>query len=475
MANWMKARQTKYAAYASMYIVVILAVLVAVNFLANRYDKSYDSTSNKQFSLSDQSKKVINGLKGDIHITYFDRDSTFAGAHNLLDRYSNMSPKVHVAYLDPVKKPQQAKAAGYSRDTTILVDSGTRKQSAKSLTEEEITGAIIRSLKTGERNACFLTGSGEHSLDDTTGGDGYGAVKSALESNNYKTRALSRADILPKPEPAGNNTVNLGKPAEAAKAEIPKDCTILVVAGPREVYPQPVVDAIKAYVENGGKALIMLDPSIKLGKDDTNENTGLDAMLESWGVTLDKDLALDTSGIGRVFGIGPEVPVVTNYESQAIVNPMKDIPTAFPLVRTLDIKNTDKTTVDKLFSTGENSFATTNLSSGRITLNPKTDKKGPLLLAAAGTYNKNGRFVVVGSSTWLGNSLIRFQGNRDLFLNMMNWLSADEDLISIRPKEPSNQPLNVNAQRARMMFWLSVVFFPLAIVGIGLGTWWKRR
>lgn len=475
MANWMKARQTKYAAYASTYIVVILAVLVAVNFLANRYDKSYDSTSNKQFSLSDQSKKVINGLKGDIHITYFDRDSTFAGAHNLLDRYSNMSPKVHVAYLDPVKKPQQAKAAGYSRDTTILVDSGTRKQSAKSLTEEEITGAIIRSLKTGERNACFLTGSGEHSLDDTTGGDGYGAVKSALESNNYKTRALSRADILPKPEPAGNNTVNLGKPAEAAKAEIPKDCTILVVAGPREVYPQPVVDAIKAYVENGGKALIMLDPSIKLGKDDTNENTGLDAMLESWGVTLDKDLALDTSGIGRVFGIGPEVPVVTNYESQAIVNPMKDIPTAFPLVRTLDIKNTDKTTVDKLFSTGENSFATTNLSSGRITLNPKTDKKGPLLLAAAGTYNKNGRFVVVGSSTWLGNSLIRFQGNRDLFLNMMNWLSADEDLISIRPKEPSNQPLNVNAQRARMMFWLSVVFFPLAIVGIGLGTWWKRR
>ena len=98
-----------------------------------------------------------------------------------------------------------------------------------------------------------------------------------------------------------------------------------------------------------------------------------------------------------------------------------------------------------------------------------------LLLGAAGTYNKAGRFVVVGSSTWLGNSLIRFQGNRDLFLNMINWLSADEDLISIRPKEPSNQPLNMNANRQRTMFWLSVVFFPLAVVGMGLGTWWKRR
>ncbi|HEY1241246.1 MAG TPA: GldG family protein [Bryobacteraceae bacterium] len=476
MANWMKARQTKYAAYASIYILVILAVLAAVNFLGNRYDKSYDSTSNKQFSLSDQSKKVVNGLKNDVHITYFDRESSFAGAHNLLDRYSNMSPKVKVAYVDPVKKPQQAKAAGFSRDTTILVDSGTRKEPAKSLTEEEITGAIIRSLKSGVRAACFVTGSGEHSIDDSTAGDGYGAVKSALESNNYKTRTVSLLTGAAAAAPAGKTTVNVGSaPEAAAKPEVPKDCTILVVGGPRFAYTQPEVDAIKTYVESGGKALFLLDPALKLGRDDTQENTTLDALLESWGVTPAKDLALDTSGIGRVFGLGPEVALVGSYESHAIVTPMKDIATAFPLARTLETKNTDKTTVDKLFSTGENSFATRNLSSGRITIDPKNDKKGPLLLAAAGTYNKNGRFVVVGSSTWVGNSLIRFNGNRDLFLNMMNWLSADEDLISIRPKEPSNQPLNVNAQRANMMFWLSVVFFPLAVVGIGLGTWWKRR
>ncbi len=170
MPNWMKARQTKYAAYASVYILVILAVLSAANFLANRYDKSYDSTSNKQFSLSDQSIKVVKGLKSDARITYFDDQSRFASAHNLLDRYSNLSSKVHVDYLDPVRRPQQAKAAGYTRDTTILVDSGLRKEPAKALTEEEITGALIRSLKTGERNVCFLSVGGEHSLDDSQGG-----------------------------------------------------------------------------------------------------------------------------------------------------------------------------------------------------------------------------------------------------------------------------------------------------------------
>ncbi|MBZ5576710.1 MAG: GldG family protein [Acidobacteriia bacterium] len=478
MANWMKARQTKYAAYASVYILVILAVLGAANFLANRYDKTYDSTANKQFSLSDQSIKVVKGLKGDVHITYFDRDSQFAGAHGLLDRYSNLSPKVHVAYIDPVKRPQEARAAGFSRDTTILVDSGTRKEPAKSLTEEEITGALIRSLKSGERNACFVSGSGEHSLDDTTGGDGYGAVKAALESSNFKTRTISLLNAAGQTPAAGGEKATPAagaSPDATAKPEVPKDCTVLMIGGPRFAYIQPAVDAIKAYVENGGKAMIMLDPSIKLGKDDTQENTALDALLESWGVTLDKDLALDTSGIGRVFGLGPEVALVASYEPHQIVNPMKEIATAFPLSRTLEVKNTDKTTVDKLFSTGENSFATTNLSSGRITIDPKNDKKGPLLLAAAGTYNKAGRFVVVGTSTWVGNSLIRFNGNRDLFLNMINWLSADEDLISIRPKEPSNQALNVTGQRFNMMFWLSVVFFPLAVVGIGLGTWWKRR
>lgn len=467
--DWLKARQTKYTAYAGVYILVILAVLVAINFLGSRYDKSYDSTSNKQFSLSDQTVKLVKGLKGDVTITYFDDQTRFDNARNLLDRYSNLSPKLHVNYIDPVKHPQEARADGFSRDTTILVSNGTRKESAKSLTEEEVTGALIRSLKTGERWACFVTGSGEHSLDDTTSGDGYGAVKSALEGNNYKTRTISLLQGAAATPAAGAPAATAGKP------EVPKECTVLVVGGPRFAYVQPEVDAIKTFVENGGHALFMLDPALMLGKDDTQENASLDALLESWGVTPEKDLALDTSGIGRVFGLGPEVALVGSYETHQIVAPMKDVATAFPLARTLDVKSTDKTTVDKLFSTGDNSYATTNLSSGRITIDPKKDKKGPLLLAAAGTYNKNGRFVIVGTSTWVGNSLIRFNGNRDLFLNMMNWLSADEDLISIRPKEPANQPLNVTQQRATTMFWLSVVFFPLAVVGMGLGTWWKRR
>src|SRR5579863_3833726 len=105
--DWLKKRQTKYTAYASAYIIVILGVLGAVNFLANRYDKSYDATANKQFSLSDQTVKLVKGLSRDVKIIDFDESTRFPQAKDLLDRYAALSPKLHVEYIDPVKKPQQ--------------------------------------------------------------------------------------------------------------------------------------------------------------------------------------------------------------------------------------------------------------------------------------------------------------------------------------------------------------------------------
>src|ERR1017187_6827191 len=111
-ADWIKARQTKYSAYVTVYILVILAVLGVANFLANRYDKSYDGTANKQFSLSDQIVKAIKGLKRDVTVTYFGETTQFPQARVLFGRYAHLSSKLKVDYIDPVKKPQLARAAG---------------------------------------------------------------------------------------------------------------------------------------------------------------------------------------------------------------------------------------------------------------------------------------------------------------------------------------------------------------------------
>jgi ABC-type uncharacterized transport system involved in gliding motility auxiliary subunit len=132
-----------------------------------------------------------------------------------------------------------------------------------------------------------------------------------------------------------------------------------------------------------------------------------------------------------------------------------------------------------LVATSANSVAVSNVgATGAI--DPSKGKKGPLTLAAVtsvGSGENKGRVIVVGTSIWAQNSLMnsRSLGNRDLFGNMVNWLSSDEDLISIRPKVPEDRPLNLNAQKMNLVFWLSVVIFPLAVVGAGIGTWWKRR
>ena len=108
------------------------------------------------------------------------------------------------------------------------------------------------------------------------------------------------------------------------------------------------------------------------------------------------------------------------------------------------------------------------------------NRKGRLTIAAAGTYstgkpNSEGRFVVTGSSSWAANRFLGFNGNGDLALNTVNWLASDEDLISIRPKTPEDRQLNMTSRRLNAAFWLSVVVFPLAVIGFGLITWWRRR
>jgi ABC-type uncharacterized transport system involved in gliding motility auxiliary subunit len=454
---WLKARQTRFGAYVTLYVLLIIAILGLLNWLANRHNKSVDTTANKQFSLSGQTEKVVGGLEQNAKITYFDKSSDFQRAKDLLARYDNLSPKLSVDYIDPDKKPNIARAAGVRSYGSIYVEAGTRREEAKSLTEEEITGALIRALKGGEKTVCSVTGSGEHTFEDTER-TGYSQAKDLIERNNYKTRTIS---LIEKPE-------------------IPKDCTVIMIAGPRFEYTEPAVNALKTFVEGGGRVLFMADPPVNLAREKVSENPRLAGLLGTWGVTPQNNLVVDASGIGQIFGLSEVVPLVSNYESHPIVREMKGVATAFPLARSIDSKSADKTSVQQLFQTSENSFATTNLSSAELRLDPSQAQKGPFTLAVAGTYttgkeNSEGRFVVVGSSGWIANNILRFNGNSDLFVNMLNWLSSDEDLISIRPKDPQDRRLALNRQQMRLIFMSSVVLLPLAVIVAGVGVWWRRR
>jgi len=409
-----------------------------------------------------------------VQFTYFGPQEEFRSARDVLDQYSTLSPKVHVNFIDPERKPQAAKAAGFRSDSPVLIESGSRREGAKRLDEEEITGALIRSLKSGERNFCMLSSAGERSIDDTEAG-GLSVLKQLLERDNYKVRS----ETLRPAAPEANKPVAIGQVASAAALAVPKDCTVLVVAGPKNDYPEPVVDAIKTYVEGGGRALILLDTTLRIGRSDPPaENQALLKVLGDWGVTMDNDLVLDLSGLGQIFNLGPEVPFIVQYESHAITQPLTRMPTAFPLARSLEAKSTDKASVSKLVATSEQSVGTDSIGP-RGAVDLKKGKKGPLTLAAAGTLNggQPGRFVVIGTSQAAENSIVgsRSLANRDLLVNSGNWLASDEELISLRPKSPEDRPLNMTAQKLNLAFWLSLVGFPVVVLGAGVATWWRRR
>ena len=455
--QWLRARQTKYVAYAATYIIIVLAAVVVVNVLANRFNKSYDATSNKRYSLSDQTAKIVKGLKQNATITYFQQSTRFRDGKDLLDQYANLSPKVKVEYLDPDKNPQAAREAGIRNFGTAVVQIGTKKEEAKSMTEEGLTGAFIRDLKSNTRTVCFVSGSGEHQIDDSDRG-GLSRFKDLLAKDNYESKTVSLLQT----------------------AEVPSDCTTLVVAGPTRNYEQPEVDAIKKYVESGGRALLMLDAPLKAGRSEIADNDALASLLQTWGVTPNKDLILDLNPLGQIVGLGPQVALVTSYESQPIVSEMKGTATGFPLSRSLEVKSGDKTSVQKLFDSSSTSLATTNLSSAAVNVNDPKNKKGPLTIAAAGTYNTGkenaqGRFVVVGSSSWMSNGFINFNGNNDLALNAVNWLSSDEDLISIRPKEREDRRITMTRSQLSWVRATSQFLLPAIVVVVGVGVWWKRR
>jgi len=446
------AQQARFGATAGLYTVVVLAILVAVNYLGVRFNKPLDLTSNKRFTLSQETQKIVGNLKQDATITYFDTSRNFDQAKGILDRYKNLSSKIHVEYVDIRRDPVKARAAGVRYAGTAVVETDNRKEEAKSVDEQGITGAFLKISK-GVRKVCFVSGSKEHALDQTDG-TGLSQFKSFLDRDNYQAQSITLLD----------------------KTAVPEDCKVIIVAGPRGDYTANEVSALKNYVQGGGRAAFFLDPPLDMRSEHIPENAPLANMLAEWGVTLDKDLVLENTALTAIYG--PENPPINNYEDHPIVSDLKGSYTIMPISRSLEVKSAGKSTVTKLFSTSADAVALTDLSATRIRLDDPKNKKGPFILGAAGTYDTgkagdNGRFVVIGNSGFLSNDTIATAVNRDLAVNIVNWLSSDEDLISIRPKEPEDRKLDPRG--VNITLYSDVFAFPLLIIVAGVAVFLKRR
>lgn len=441
-------RSAKLGTNTVVMTLAVVAILGIVNFLGSRHHKRIDLTAEGLYSLSDQTRKIVSDLNRDVRVILFDKqdDATLA---DRMKEYRELSSRLTYERIDPQARPQVARQHSITRNGEIVVVAGDRTERPQETTEQALTNAILKVTRDRLKKICFVTGHGEKQIDATGEGEGYGVVNQWLKDENYETAS-----------------VNL-----VASNQVPSDCDVLVLAGPKQpLFPQEVT-MIGKYLESGGKALVMIDPET---------DPGLGDVLRQWNIQLGNDTVLDVSGVGRLFGTGPGVPLARTYGSHPITKDFQNSMTFFPLARSVSVvpgSGAGPLTTE-LLKTSEESWAETELESGEARFDEGKDKKGPVTIGVAasqGVGEAEARLVVIGDSDFATNAYVQLQRNGDLFMNSINWLAQDEELISIRPKSPTNRRVTMTSSQQNMLFWLVIIFLPGAVIGSGVYIWWKRR
>src|SRR5579885_3018447 len=334
----------------------------------------------------------------------------------------------------------------------VVVSSGSHNETLTGTGEQDITNAIIKVTRDTVKTICFVDGHGEKSLSSGEG-DGLEGDDKALKNEGYQTK-----------------TVNL-----VSSGEVPNDCSVLVDAGPKQaLFPQEA-GFISKYLDNGGRVLLLLDPET---------DPKVDSVLDAWNVSLGSNVVIDASGVGRLFGTGPAVPLVVDYGANPIVQNFTGTMTFFNLARTVSIKDKSKSDPEatELLKTSPRSFTVPNLKTKEVRYDPAKDQAGPLSLGVAaerksgsGAASKDSRLVVIGNSAFATNQWAGLQRNGDLFVNTINWLAQDEDLISVRPKNPTNRRVILTETQQRELVLASLFFLPGLVLMSGAVIWFKRR
>jgi ABC-type uncharacterized transport system involved in gliding motility auxiliary subunit len=472
MAASLSKRQTRYGALSIASVLVVLALIVGVNYLAQKYSRRWDLSAAGEFTLSEQTRTFIRTLKEPLHIRVFGVPQEMQPFRDRLSEYALLSNKVKVEYLDIDKDRLLANQYEARANGTIVVEYQKRIERVTSGTaEQDITNAIIKAVQGRQRKVYFVTGHGEHDPASSDPIAGYSRANEALQRDNCLIAPL----------------------ALAQQPDVPSDADVVVVAGPTRDYLPTEIESLRRYLNRGGKALMLLDPP-----DATTAPplTNLVAFVGEWGMQVGSDIVVDVAGQAR--GRGPAFPVIANYPTHAITERFRFY-TMFPLARTVTAVTGHARNAQPLLLSSDVSWAETDLKAlsggGSVSLDP-TDKKGPVELGAAVALpapdappatppaagqasspppRPETRLVVIGDSDFAANDAIGFQANRDFLGNAISWLAQQENLISIRPTPPNDRRVTVDANGFRVIALLLLVGVPGMVLAMGVHTWWRRR
>ena len=471
--------------------LAVFAVVVMLNYLGTQFFHRYYLSSLTRIQLSTRTTSLLHALTNRVQVTvYCSREDEFFGdLANLLKEYTSVDPKISVRYIDYDREPGAAEEfkikynLGASTNKNLIVfecegrtknvlgdtlvqnqliqeksetpgQLALRKKPINFLGELMFTGALLGVTNPKPLKGYFLQGHGEHRPDSANDPSGYAKFAGILRQNNVELELLT---LL------GTN-------------QVPDDCNLLIIAGPKDALAASELGRVEKYLNEGGRLLALFNVMNVLP---TGRATGLEKILAKWGVNVTFNLVKDTEHSASADGV--DVQAFNFRIKHPLVNSLLGQTLQFIYPR--EIAALDLTAQpDNGIKAEEVVFSGPNSILSNVGLAQRPGVK-PLVVAveknaAKGVAAERGatRILVTGDSLFLGNERIESGANRDFASHAADWLLARPLLLEgIGPKSITEYRLLISNVQSQTVQLILLVAMPGGILLLGGLVWLRRR
>ncbi len=442
----------------ALAVPALAGIFLLGQAILDRRQLRLDLTPEHQYTLSDQARRILDTLPADVRVLAFLRsqDPRNPRIEDLLERVAARTPRVHVTRVDVNKSPALAKEYGVDSYGALAVESEGRRRVFSNPAEEVLMAALLQVTRQERKVIGVVIGHGEGDFNATDRRRGFSTARVLLEQEYYEVRPVSL----------------LGD-------EVALETNVLVVAGPQKDFMPEELAALDRYLQRPGQLLVALDPF---------RAPELTAFLRRYGIALRDDIVVDPSA--RLYGgeyLTMQVPI--EREAHPILGPL-DAPPLFSLTRSVDPLSVEgEVNALPFLRTSQQSWVTRDravLRSGAAAFDAARDREGPITvgmevafrtLTPPGAEVRQGRIVVYGNSDFANNFFIEFLGNKDLFVNTVDWLAREPEAISHRPRLQAlgTHQFYVSERDGNQVFWATVVAEPAVFAVLGLALALRRR
>jgi ABC-type uncharacterized transport system involved in gliding motility auxiliary subunit len=463
-------------------IVLSLVLVLMVNFLSLRNPVRMNWSGRAYYELSEKTLTLLDELEHRIDVTVFfqEEHKLYHDIENLIEEYQYHSRNIRVEWVDPARDLARTEKLASKYELTeaqvVVFDIGGKSKVVRQSDladyqmvegrkepvmtafkgEQAFSSAIQGLIQDKIPMVYFLAGHGERRITDFDQIAGFSKIGTVILRDNLDVKELMLS----------------------GERGVPDNTAVLVIPGPSKVLSSVEVEMIEDYLSRSGRVMVLLDAL---------KETGLEAMLRRWGVSLRNDFVVDLENTLR----GSDVHI-RRYNPHPITMRMQSI-VQFILPRSVEPMlpesreeaTPDRPSVVPLAMTSEKSWSETQVGESTAKFDANTgDQRGPFSLGVAvergaaqtalDVQIKPSRMVVIGDSGFVSNGGL-VGGNQDLFMSSLNWLLDREELMAIAPKPIEEVKLSLTRKQLRNLFWINVGGIPAVAVAIGLLVWLRRR